>query len=292
MQLYAPFYLSNECINHCTYCGFNEKLGIRRKTLSLDEQAEGFSTLRSLGFDHVLLLTGEAPHLAGLDYLERSIRLAKTYFSQISLEIFPCDTHEYARLVASGANGLTLYQETYQRAAYGDFHPHGPKSNYLYRLDSADRALTAGFRKMGLGCLLGLSDWRSDIALCALHLSYLQKKYWRAELSMSFPRLQKNLQHFPVSDEDLLQIICATRLYLPTIHLVLSTRERSSFRDRLIRSGITLMSAGSKTNPGGYSDLSSASQFDISDQRSLSEISKMLREQGVDPVLRDWSCVF
>ncbi|MEK6558272.1 MAG: 2-iminoacetate synthase ThiH, partial [Candidatus Margulisiibacteriota bacterium] len=228
----------------------------------------------------------------GSDYLEKSIRLAKTYFNQVSLEIFPCDTPEYARLAASGASGLSLYQETYQEGAYGEAHPHGPKNNYTYRLDSADRALSAGFKKMGLGCLLGLSDWRLDIALCVLHMVYLQKKYWRAELSMSFPRLRANQQRYPVSDHDLHQIICAVRIFLPTINLVLSTRESSSLRDTLIHSGITMISAGSKTNPGGYSDIVSSSQFDISDHRSLAEVSKMLSENGLFPVLKDWSSVF
>lgn len=293
MQLYIPLYLSNECQNICTYCGFSLDNKIHRKTLNEAEILEEVKAIKAMGYEHVLLVTGEAWQTVGLDYFKAALQLVRPHFSHISMEVQPMDEAEYAELIPLGLQSVLVYQETYHRADYKLHHPKGRKSNFDYRLETPDRLGRAGIHKIGLGVLIGLEDWRTDSFFTALHLQYLEKTYWQTRYSISFPRLRPCSGGLPpkveMKDRELVQLICAYRLLDPDVELSLSTRESAHFRDHVIKLGITAMSAGSKTNPGGYaSDLQSLEQFEISDERSANAIANMLRRQGYEPVWKDW----
>jgi 2-iminoacetate synthase len=293
MQLFAPLYLSNECTNVCVYCGFNRKNRIKRKTLSVDEIKREAAGLQQRGFNHILLVCGEAPSAVSLAFLEDAIRIFHDNFASVSLEIYPQEKEEYRRLMRAGADGLVLYQETYLPLAYSVFHPSGKKADFSGRLQAMENAGAAGFHRLGIGALLGLAPWRQDALRLARHAAYLQDRYWRSFLTVSFPRLREAPGNFtvpfPVSDTELVQLICALRLFLPDAGMVLSTRESPWFRDHLAGIGITSFSAESKTAPGGYAEASEAGeQFHISDSRPLVEIKAMLSEKGFDPVSKDW----
>ena len=296
MQLYVPLYLSNVCCNGCVYCGFNINSKVERVTLSLEEIEKELEVLRVKGFRNVLLLTGEDKSAVPADYIVQAIKLAKKFFDYVSLEIYPTSVAEYQQFVAAGASGLTVYQETYHQETYSEVHPTGPKSNYTFRLDTPDRALSGGIRKVGLGTLLGLHDWRQEMATIGFHLDYLMKKYWQAEFSVSFPRMRNEgvgyRCKYEVSDKNLVQMILAARLFQPSVGLIISTRESAEFRDKLLDIGITQISAESRTNPGGYSGKESLKQFAIADERSLAEVKEVLVKKGYDPVAKDWSKVF
>lgn len=295
--LYAPLYLSNECLNGCLYCGFSADNNLRRKTLSLDEIEREARYLHDQGFRHLLLLTGEAPNAADVGYLEQAIEVVKPYCGSISIEVFPMSTDDYGRMVTAGVDGLTLYQETYDQDLYCSLHPYGPKSNYAYRLQAPERAGEAGMRRIGIGSLLGLGNPLSDLFYSGLHARYLMKRFWKTLVTLSFPRLRPasggfTPQHI-VSDRQLTQFICALRLLVPDAGLVLSTRESAALRDNLLALGITQMSAGSCTAPGGYADHSDeGGQFSINDDRSPAEIEKLLKSAGYDPVWKDWDTAF
>ena len=296
IKLYAPIYLSNECTNQCLYCSFNKTIDQNRKTLTTSELTKEYQTVKDLGFDQVLLLTGEDMTQAGVDYLIQAIKLAKQYFTQISLEIFPCSTTDYKRLVEAGATGLTLYQETYNQTIYEQVHPSGKKADFLWRYEAPKRALHAGFRQIGLGILLGLAPLEEDIKELTQHITSLIKNHWQAEVSIGFPRLHEAPQGFqvqhPVSDKDLIQTIFSLRVKFPEVSLVLSTRESAWLRDNLLGYGINQISAASKTNPGGYQNLVSDEQFPVGDQRNLSAVIQAIKVRGLEPVLKDWSPVF
>lgn len=293
MQLYIPLYLSNECQNICTYCGFSLDNKILRKTLNPAELLKEVQAIKAMGYQHVLLVTGEAWQTVGLDYFKQALELVRPHFSHISMEVQPMDEAEYAALIPLGLQSVLVYQETYHRADYKLHHPKGRKSNFDYRLETPDRLGRAGIHKIGLGVLIGLEDWRTDSFFTALHLQYLEKTYWQTRYSISFPRLRPCSGGLPpkveMKDRELVQLICAYRLLDPDVELSLSTRESEHFRDHVIKLGITTMSAGSKTNPGGYAtDLESLEQFEISDERSANAIAGMLRQQGYEPVWKDW----
>lgn len=295
--LYAPIYLSNECFNGCKYCGFSADNHLSRKTLNMEEIEQEAKVLRSHGFRHMLLLTGEAPKVAGIDYLENAVKIIKKYCGSISIEVFPMDTEGYQRMVDVGVDGLTVYQETYDPELYRQLHPYGPKSNYSYRLAAPERAGAAGMRKIGIGSLLGLGDSLSDVFYSGLHGLYLARKFWRSQVTLSFPRLCPAEGGFQpnsiVDDRQLTQFICALRLLLPDAGLILSTREKAELRNHLLPLGITQMSAGSSTSPGGYSeDNHDGEQFSISDERSPSEVESYLKSKGYDPVWKDWDGAF
>ncbi len=297
IQLFVPMYLSNECHNGCKYCGFNASNHLHRKTLTMEEIEREAKILNSLGFRHMLLLTGEAPEVAGIDYLEAAIKIIKKYCGSVSIEVFPMDTDGYQRMVAAGVDGLTLYQETYNPDLYRELHPYGPKSNYQYRLETPERAGAAGFRKIGIGSLLGLGDTLSDVFYSGLHALYLARKFWRTQVSISFPRLCPAEGGFQpnsiVTDRQLTQFICALRLLIPDAGLILSTRENAELRDNLLPLGITQISAGSCTAPGGYGhEDQDAEQFSISDHRSPSEIKTLLKSRGYEAVWKDWDVTF
>ncbi len=296
IQMYAPLYLSNECQNICNYCAFSLDNPIARKTLTDQEILNEATILKQWGYDHVLLVTGESYKVA-VPYLKNAIRLLRPFFSYISIEVQPLEEAEYRELISEGLSAVLVYQETYHEDQYKTHHPKGKKSNFVWRLQTPDRLGAAHIHKIGLGVLIGLEDWRTDSFFCALHLDYLEKKYWETKYSISFPRLRpietganekKSFASF-MTDRELVQLICAYRLFKPEAELSLSTREQESFRNHVIKLGITSMSAGSKTNPGGYSQPSeSLEQFEISDERSPSEIADMIKAGGYEVVWKDW----
>lgn len=296
IQLYIPMYLSNECQNICTYCGFSFENKLPRRTLKDDEIIREVEYIKSLGYQHLLLVTGEANQIVGVDYLLKSLQLVSPYFSLISMEVQPLEQEEYELLIKNGLNSVLVYQETYHRNDYKKHHPKGKKSNFDYRLETPDRLGKAGIHKIGLGILIGLEDWRTDSFFNALHLSYLEKTYWKTKYSVSFPRLRPHtgtLQpKVEITDRELVQLICAYRIFDEELELSISTRESRKFRDNIIKLGATTMSAESKTNPGGYIvEPESLEQFEINDNRNTSEISEMIKQQGYEPVFKDWDAV-
>ncbi|HVI46290.1 MAG TPA: 2-iminoacetate synthase ThiH [Chitinophaga sp.] len=297
MQLYIPMYLSNECQNICTYCGFSLDNKIRRKTLSSAEIVQEAAAIKGMGYNHVLLVTGEAHQQVGVEYFKKALQLLRPHFANISMEVQPMDETDYAELIPLGLHGVLVYQETYHQDDYRKHHPKGRKSNFDYRLQTPDRLGQAGIHKIGLGVLIGLEDWRTDSFFTALHLQYLEKKYWQTRYSISFPRLRPFsgglAPKVEMNDRELVQLICAYRLLNQDIELSISTREEERFRNHIVKLGVTAMSAGSRTNPGGYTvDRQSLEQFEISDERSAAEIAAMLRNQGYEPVWKDWDQVF
>ncbi|WP_118974195.1 2-iminoacetate synthase ThiH [Taibaiella koreensis] len=302
IQMYAPLYLSNECQNICTYCAFSLDNNIPRRTLSGAEILQEIAVLKQMGYDHVLLVTGEANKTVGVAYLKETIRLIRPHFSNISMEVQPLDEADYALLRGEGLHSVLVYQETYHRDHYKQYHPKGKKSNFQYRLETPDRLGKAGIHKIGLGTLIGLEDWRAEAFFTALHLQYLERTYWRTKYSVSFPRLrpiEQAGQNDPkvferyMSDKELVQLICAYRLLDEELELSLSTREEERFRDHIIPLGITSMSAGSKTNPGGYAvSPQSLEQFEISDERSPEEMAAVIRAKGYEPIWKDWHPVW
>lgn len=297
IQLFAPFYLSNECNNICTYCGYSFDNKIKRKTLTNEEIDREVKAIKELGFDHVLLVTGEANATVHLPYFLNAIERIRPHFSNISIEVQPLDTNEYKALHKAGTYAVLVYQETYNKTNYKKYHPKGKKSNFDYRLETPDRIGQSGIHKIGLGVLLGLEDWRTDSFFNALHLDYLQKTYWQTKYSVSFPRIRPaegvNIQNIHMSDSDLVQLICAYRLFNPDVELSVSTRETPHFRNHIIQLGATSMSVGSKTNPGGYAvDVHSLEQFEIDDNRSPEEFLKIISQQGYEPVFKDWDRSF
>lgn len=297
IQLYAPLYLSNECQNICTYCGFSLDNKIRRKTLSDTELMIEASVLKSMGVNHILLVSGEAHKTVGVSYFLNAVRLLKPHFANISIEVQPLSEEEYAALHKEGVHSVLVYQETYHQEVYKEYHPKGKKSNFHFRLETPDRIGKAGIHKIGLGVLLGLEDWRVDSFFNALHIDYLQKCYWKSKFSVSFPRLRPAEgiiePNFIMEDKDLLQLICAYRIWNEDLEISISTRENEKFRDHIISLGATTMSAASKTNPGGYAvDRESLEQFETSDERSMEEIRNIIKKSGYDPVMKDWDSVY
>lgn len=293
VQMYNPLYLSNECNNCCTYCGFNHTNDIKRIILTDEEIIKEAEILKSYGFEHILLVTGESPKKAGFEYLRNALKLVKPYFSLVSMEVQPLEVKEYAELVSLGLNTVYIYQETYNSYNYKDYHPRGKKSDFNYRLETPDRLGQAGIYKIGLGILLGLEDWRTDSFYTAMHLKYLEKKFWKAKYSISFPRLRPATGIIEpkviISDKEMVQLICAYRILDEEVELSISTRESEKFRDNIIKMGVTAMSAGARTNPGGYAGINnSLEQFHVADERSPLEIVEMIRKQGYEVVWKDW----
>ncbi len=300
VQMYVPLYLSNECQNICTYCAFSVDNKIHRKTLSNIEILQEVTKLKEMSYDHVLLVTGEANKTVGVDYLKNAIRLIRPFFSNISIEVQPMSQEDYEVLIAEGVHSVLVYQETYHKENYKQYHTKGKKSNFSYRLETPDRLGKANIHKIGLGTLIGLEDWRTDCFFTALHLKYLEQTYWQTKYSVSFPRLRpievgtdeqshhKSFETY-MSDKELVQLICAYRLFSESLEISISTREEEKFRNNIVKLGITSMSAGSKTNPGGYSNSEqSLEQFEISDERSPKEIAAMIQKHGYEPVWKDW----
>jgi 2-iminoacetate synthase len=322
IRLFAPLYLSNECINNCRYCGFSRDNPILRVTLSVDEVAREAQSLKETGFRNLLLVAGEHPKFVSNGYLAECVAALHAEFPSISLEVGPMETEDYRPLVQAGADGLVVYQETYDRAVYAEMHTAGPKRDFSWRLETPERAYAAGFRRLGIGALYGLADWRREALAVAAHADYLLRNCWKAQLTISLPRLRPCAGEFEpptrMSDRELAQLVCAFRLFLPDVGLVLSTRESPKLRDGLIPLGVTMISAGSHTEPGGYTGAgrekihhttrgrivelaagasewapnghatNATGQFDIADERSAEEVAALLRRMGYEPVWKDW----
>jgi 2-iminoacetate synthase len=295
VALYAPLYISNYCRNLCVYCGFQAHMRIARKKLTLDEIDVECASLAATGIRSCLILTGESRYHSPPSYIREAVIVAGKHFSNIGLEVYPLETDEYREMYRAGADGVTLFQETYDRILYNELHPAGPKKNYDYRLTAPERIAEAGFRQISLGSLLGLTDWRKDVPRLFEHLRCLEKKYPGVEYTLSFPRLRPvegdSRRYFEVTDKDMVKVICAARLLFPRVGINLSTRENARFRDRIIDFGITKMSAGSLTTVGGYGERSERhydGQFQVHDPRSLVEVKAMLARKGYDPVMTDW----
>jgi len=293
IQLYAPLYLSNECSQDCVYCGFRAPNRIERRTLTPEQVEAEADVLHRRGIRHLLLVSGEHPRAYQLDDLEAIVARLHSRFPSLSVEVQPLDREGYTRLGAAGLEGLTLYQETYDRTLYREVHRKGIKRDFDRRLDAVEAGAAAGLRRVGLGALLGLGDWRREALCVAAHVRYLERRYWRTFVTVSVPRLRRaagaiDVPH-PVGDRELAQLICVFRLALPRAGLVLSTRESASLRDGLVKLGVTQMSAGSRTEPGGYLHPDDAEgQFQVEDSRSPAEMAERLKGLGYDPVFKDW----
>jgi 2-iminoacetate synthase len=295
IHLFAPLYLSNECVSTCTYCGFSAEHEIARRTLSVDEVVAEGAALAQRGFRHVLLVSGEHARIVSKDYLVACVEALVPLFPSISVEVQVWDEATYRRLVQAGCEGLVVYQETYHRQTYESVHLKGKKRNYDWRLAAPDRGAWAGMRRLGVGALLGLhEDWRYEALSVAAHAAAVVRRHWRTEVTVSLPRMRPaaGVDVAPggdVDDPSFVQLLCALRLFLPDVGLVLSTREPPALRDALVRLGVTHMSAGSHTEPGGYAAPSDAEpQFQIADTRSPAELAGVLRAAGYDPVWKDW----
>jgi len=323
IRFFAPVYLSNECINNCKYCGFSRDNPILRVTLSPEEVVREARALQEQGFRNLLLVAGEHPKFVSNNYLADCVRALHEEFPSVSLEVGPMETEEYRSICAAGAEGLVVYQETYRRDIYSQVHTAGPKRNFDWRLETPERAYAAGFRRLGIGALFGLGDWRLEAICVAAHAEYLLRHCWKAQLTISVPRLRPHAGEFQpqsnMADRDLAQLICAFRLMFPDVGLVLSTRERPQLRDGLISLGITMISAGSHTEPGGYTGAgkekihrtergrivelaagasewatgakrttNATGQFEISDDRPPHEVASLVRRLGYEPVWKDW----
>jgi 2-iminoacetate synthase len=318
MRLFAPLYLSNECINNCEYCGFSRDNPILRVTLSIDQVVREARHLAGQGFRHILLVAGEHPKFVTSGYLESCITAIRDFVPTVAIEVGPMEDHEYRKMVTSGAEGLVAYQETYNREAYAEYHTAGPKKDFNWRLECPERGYAGGFRRIGIGTLLGLADWRFEAVRMAAHLEYLHRHCWKAQFTVSLPRLRPAAggfqPRFSISDREFVQLILALRVCFPHAGIVLSTRESRDLRNALFPLGVTSVSAGSHTEPGGYTgegtdDLhrtvrgrrveleldekaegcaGATSQFDIADERSAAEVAEKLRSLGLDPVWKDW----
>jgi 2-iminoacetate synthase len=319
MRLFAPLYLSNECVNNCSYCGFSRDNGIFRVTLTVDQVLREARYLHDLGFRNILLVAGEHPKFVSEGYLQECIDALKGLFPTIGIEVGPMEDDQYAEIVRHGAEGLVVYQETYHRETYTKLHTAGPKKNFDWRLDCPERAYVGGFRRIGIGALFGLAEWRYEAMALAAHLEYLYKHCWKAQFTIAFPRMRPyagNYQYQPdadlyLSDRALVQILCAFRVCFPQVGIVLSTREPAAFRDSLVGLGVTTMSAGARTEPGGYTGAGSddlhltvkgrrvelqettgcekaTEQFKIDDTRSPAQVAAMLRSKQIEPVWKDW----
>ena len=293
--LFTPLYLSNYCVNHCVYCSFNCKNNILRKQLSFSEIETEMHAIAETGLKHLLILTGEAPKKATLSYLEESVHILKKSFSSIAIEVYPMDKESYKTLVQAGVDGLTLFQETYDKDLYSVIHPKGPKSDYKYRLNAPEEACRASIRTVTLGALLGLStSWQAELYFLGLHTSYLQKKYPNSELGISMPRMRPYVGGYTLqsvmSDRDMVQALTAYRLFMPNSGITVSTRETASFRENILPLGVTKMSAGVQTAVGGHasSNEEQVPQFVISDDRSVADMAKMLKAKGYQPIYQDW----
>jgi len=320
IRLFAPLYVSNECINNCKYCGFSRDNAILRVTLTLDQVRREARALTAQGFRNILLVAGEHPKFISAGYLADCVRVLREEAPGVSLEVGPMETEQYRPLVEAGADGLVVYQETYDRDVYGQVHTAGPKRDFDWRLETPERAYAAGFRRLGIGALYGLSDWRLEAVSVAAHAEYLLRHCWKSQLTISLPRLRPCAGDFQplthMTDREMVQLACAFRLKFPDAGLVLSTREPAKLRDGLIPLGITLVSAGSHTEPGGYTgagkenlhhtekgrivelgasewanagpDPHATRQFATADDRSAREMSELIQRLGYEPVWKDW----
>lgn len=293
VRLFAPLYMSNACLSSCVYCGFARSLPVTRKTLTVDEVEVEARLLSARGFGQILLVSGEHRVEVSPDYLLECVRRLRPFVPSLSIETQTWSDDTYDRLVSAGLEGVVHYQETYNRTEYKQVHPLGWKRDFDRRLNAIERAAKAGARRVGLGVLIGLvPDWRQDVLALAAHTAYLCRNLWHADVTMSLPRINPSASGWQpraqLTDAQYVQAIAALRLFEPAAGIVLSTREAPDLRDGLTKIAVTHLSAGSATDPGGYSTPGEAQeQFAIVDHRSLEEVSEMLSTAGYQPVHRD-----
>ncbi len=315
VYLFTPIYISNYCENYCVYCGFNCHNRIHRMKLNYEEIEKEMAAIARTGLEEILILTGESRAKSDVKYIGEACKIARKYFRMVGLEVYPMNSDEYAYLRQCGADYVTVFQETYDDARYGDLHLAGHKRSFPYRINAQERALMGGMRGVAFAALLGLSDFRKDAFATGLHAYYLQRKYPHAEISFSCPRLRpivtleegkEDGEHLSekevvpvveplggkeVSERELLQIMCAYRLFLPFAGMTISTRERAEFRDHVIGMAATKISAGVSTGIGSHSEEvkeQGDSQFEIADNRDMNEVVEAIREQGLQPVTNDY----
>ncbi len=298
ISMYIPMYVSNACTNKCVYCGFNHDNPFTRTTLTMEQVENECKAIKKLGpFENLLIVSGEYPSLCGVEYLENVLHVCRPYFHNLTIEVQPMKAANYYRLTKSGLNGVVCFQETYHREAYKTYHPKGMKSHFEWRLNGFDRMGEAGVHKIGMGVLLGLEDWRADTVMMARHLRYLQKRYWRSRFSVNFPRMRPSESGYQpkvvINDRELARLTFAFRIFDHDIDISFSTREAPEYRDNIMRLGVTSMSAGSQTEPGGYATSPEAlEQFEVSDDRSPAAVSAAIRAHGYEPVWKDWDAIF
>lgn len=309
IQVFAPLYLANICTNRCIYCGFHAQQKIERQVLTDEEIAKEAEAMARMGLRRVLVLTGDAPRVTGAEYIANAITIVSKHVPSVGIEVQALTEEEYALVCRAGADSMTMFQETYNESLYATLHLAGPKRNFAFRLDAPERAARAGIRGITFGALLGLTDWRRDVFLLAVHANWISKMYPHIDIGISLPRIrpqseeessQQDLGYSldPVSDRDFVQALVALRCFLPHACITMSSRENAFMRDRLISLGVTRVSAGVKTSVGGYaesltmaSDTSSESdpvQFVIDDPRSVNEMAEAIKGEGYQPVFADW----
>lgn len=298
ISMYIPMYVSNACTNHCVYCGFNHHNPLTRVTLTLEQVKAECEAIRKLGpFENLLIVSGEFPALNGVDYLEKVLRTARPYFNNLTIEVMPMKQRDYERLTHSGLNGVVCFQETYREDTYRNYHPRGMKSIFEWRVNGFDRMGAAGVHKIGMGVLIGLEDWRTDITMMARHLRYLRRNYWKTRYSVNFPRMCPAEGGYTPSvvmnDRELAQVTMAFRIFDHDVDISYSTREKPAFRANMMKLGVTSMSAGSKTEPGGYVSTPDAlEQFEVSDARTPAQVAEEIRALGYEAVWKDWDKSF
>lgn len=294
MSMYIPMYITNSCTNACVYCGFNRHNRFERVILKPEQIEEECKAIKELApFDNLLIVTGENPYAAGPTYIKDALKICGKYFNNLTIEVMPLSEEDYRMLTEAGLYGVVCFQETYHRENYKKYHPSGMKSDFEWRVNGFDRMGSAGVHKIGMGVLIGLEDWRTDVTMMALHLQYLRKRYWKTRYSVNFPRMRPSEGGFQpnvvMSDRELAQLIFAFRLFDHDVDISISTRETPFFRDHIAPLGVTSMSAGSKTEPGGYRTYPQAlEQFSVSDERSPEEVAVSLKNIGYEPVWKDW----
>lgn len=292
VQLFTPLYLANYCVNNCVYCGFKVNNELKRHKLNECELRAEAEMIASTGLSHILILTGEDKKQTPVAYIVQAIKILKEYFSSISIEIYPLTVEEYQEVKNAGCDGMTIYQEVYNKNVYQKMHLAGPKTDYLFRLDAPERACKANLRTVTIGALLGLDFWRIEAFFTGIHALYLQKKYQKIEIAIAPPRIRPQLGGFEpteyVNDKNVVQYITAFRLLMPNNGITVSSREHADFRDNLIKLGLTKMSAGVSTAVGGHSNKEETGQFDIADERSVDEITNALYQNGYQPIFKDW----
>ena len=298
ISMYIPMYITNSCTNSCIYCGFNHHNKFDRVILTMEQIEDECKAIRALGpFENLLLVTGENPRAAGVDYIEQALKVCRPYFNNLTIEVMPLASEDYYRLTQSGLNGVVCFQETYNRANYNIYHPAGMKSKFEWRVNGFDRMGQAGVHKIGMGVLIGLEEWRTDVTMMALHLQYLRKHYWKTRYSVNFPRMCPSEGHFQpnvvMTDRELAQLTFAFRIFDHDVDISFSTREKPSFRNHIATLGATSMSAGSKTEPGGYHTYpQSLEQFSVSDERTPAQVEADIRREWHEVVWKDCDKIF
>ena len=299
ISMFVPLYLTNSCTNGCIYCGFHASNPMKRTILTEEEMINEYKAIKRLApFENLLLVTGENPAKAGVPYIARALDLAKPYFSNLKIEVMPLSAENRYTYRCHGMNGVICFQETYHRENYKIYHPRGMKSNFEWRVNGFDRMGQAGVHSIGMGVLIGLEDWRTDVTMMAYHLRYLQRHYWKTRYSVNFPRMRPSENggfqpNVVMSDRELAQLTFAMRIFDHDVDISYSTRESATFRDHMATLGVTTMSAESKTEPGGYfSYPQTLEQFHVSDERTAVEVCRALRGVGREPVWKDWDASF